>query len=400
MGYLFDERKLINDNAFIHEERLNSQYARFLEGSPTFVTYYHINNIESTTDNGFNSVERILGTNSPIRFNQIDAFPIYGLSSIMMNLNDELQGLDSSYDGEGIILPNTVKPLPNDIFTIDYLDRDYLFMVTSVSPGTIKSNDFYKIEFTIKSLHGEHTEYLDKQTIDGYTTVIDNIGSKEKVIIHKDDVDQLISLETIYNNMAEYYKLLFFDKKYNSFILTTESGKRLYDPFASMFINKFGLFNEKRKLDTIYLSIENRTPLMTMEYHNSFYQTLELRNVNLLKDKYLYNESYVNDITSIFHHYKDDAIKSVSLSNIAVFPYIPEDIITSIKSGTIEDGVDIKNKVIVDFFINLPEQPRELDFDTLNNYFLYMKNDKETFTLIPIMLYILRIYYKKFMSIS
>ena len=61
MGFKFDEKTLVNNNIFKYEDKLNSSYTRFLDKTPTYVTYYNINTIESTVDLGFSNVEKILG---------------------------------------------------------------------------------------------------------------------------------------------------------------------------------------------------------------------------------------------------------------------------------------------------------------------------------------------------
>ena len=149
MARFIDEEKIINNNAFVYEEKLNSQYTRFLERPPTFVTYYSINTIESVVDEGFLNVERLLGKNSPIKFNKIEHFPVYGLDMITPDLSEDEEGLTTSYNGDLIILPNTIAPSPNDFFIINHLDKNIIFMVTEVDYDTIKSNIFYKIGFTL-----------------------------------------------------------------------------------------------------------------------------------------------------------------------------------------------------------------------------------------------------------
>ena len=133
MGSFIKDENFLNDNIFLFEKRLGSQYSIFFDGkTPTFVTYYHINNINSIADSGFLNVENILGPESPIRFQKIESFPLYGIESIKPDLVDEDEGLNSNFDGEAIALPNTIKPLPNDFFTINYLDNTFLFMEDSL----------------------------------------------------------------------------------------------------------------------------------------------------------------------------------------------------------------------------------------------------------------------------
>ena len=100
MGILINEQKMIDENTFRYEEKIKSPTSRFLDTAPTFVTYYHINMDESTTDEGFSDVKMYIGDKSPIRFNKTENFPIYGLDQIVLQLQDDDAGLDSTYESE------------------------------------------------------------------------------------------------------------------------------------------------------------------------------------------------------------------------------------------------------------------------------------------------------------
>ena len=75
MGKFIKESNFLNDNVFAFEERLNSQYTRILDMKATYTTYFHINTENSTTDVGFENI----GENSPLKFNEIKEFPLYGI---------------------------------------------------------------------------------------------------------------------------------------------------------------------------------------------------------------------------------------------------------------------------------------------------------------------------------
>ena len=47
MAYLIQDRQFINENIFKFEQRLDSQYNRFLNKNPSFVTYYNISGNEA-----------------------------------------------------------------------------------------------------------------------------------------------------------------------------------------------------------------------------------------------------------------------------------------------------------------------------------------------------------------
>lgn len=396
MGFLLDEKKMMNETAFIHEERMGSQYARFLDKSPTYSTYYHINNIESTADNGFQSVERVLGGNSPIRFNEVKNFPIYGVEQILLNLSDELQGMDSSYEGEAVILPNTVKPLPNDMFTIDYLDQNYLFMVTEIAYDTIKSNNFYKITFTVKSLDGDDVENIKRQCSDKFTAVVSNVGTKEKCIVRDDDFQLLLELDDIYRQIAERYKMMFFNSKYNSFLYTNSIGKKVYDKYLTQFINQYQLFTEKKDFNTLHFVIEDKEQQFLLNYHDSIYRAVELQKKNLVKP-FKYTEGFVGSPMSIFSFYRDATVRSVLFEPYSMLEYIPSAIVENLNSETPE-FLDMKHQLIHEFFNDSIKTVYDISLDDLRDYFTYMGFDKDTFTLIPIVLYILRFYSKKLLS--
>lgn len=396
MGYLLDEKKMINDNIFLYEERLNSQLSRFLEKSPTFVTYYHINDNESTVDLGFQNIERILGPNSPVRFNEIKDFPIYGIDQIILSLSDELQGVDSNYEGEAIVLPNTITPYPNDMFTVNYLDQTYLFMVTEVAYDTIKSNNYYKITFTVKAMDETHKGYITNQTSDKFHCILDNIGTKEKAIIRSDDLDQLILLNEIYKNIAEYFKLLFFNAKYNSFLFKNVDGIKIYDKYMTEFINKFEIFNEKKNYSTLMLVNEDKSQTLYLEYHNSIYRAIELCDKKLITN-YVYSLAYVSNQYSVFNFYRDRNVRSIILGNGEI-PYIRTQIIDNIKNSFIDENESVCVNTIVKFFDKKINTVYDLDREKLKDYMNYMSYDFETFILTPLLLYILKYSYNKFMS--
>ena len=183
MGKIINEQSFINQNIFQYEERLNSQFTRILATKPTYVTYFHINNISSTTDVGFENVERLVGVNSPIRFNEVKDFPIHGLERIGLDLEQTEYGLDVNYESDGVILPNTVQPFVDDLFIINYLNKPYLFRISNIKYDTIKSNNFYGITFYLLSTDHEMIDQVYKQISDKYTCDIMNVGTDRKSVV-------------------------------------------------------------------------------------------------------------------------------------------------------------------------------------------------------------------------
>lgn len=311
MGYLLNEEKYINQNVFLFEERINSQIGRFIDKSPSYVTYYHINSNSSSVDLGFENVDKTLGDNSPIRFNKINSFPIYGIDQIVVSLDMDDTGLDGSYDGgEGIILPNTIIPMPNDYFTINYLDRIFTFMVTDIQYDTIRSNNFYKVVFSLKSVSGDAYDKLEKQTVESYTCFVENIGTEEHAIIRDDVAVRLQDMSKAYRYLAEEYYNLFYNKKYNVLLFEMENGTKLYDAYQTQFINTHSLLHDGHDYKVVRLSEEDSHPRMKARYRKSIYGALENQDKHLLNDFHFWT-NYLNNDESIFNFYNERNLRVV-----------------------------------------------------------------------------------------
>jgi hypothetical protein len=397
MGFLFDEKKFINDNIFQYEQRMNSQYTKFLDKSPNFTTYYHINNISSTADLGFQSIERIIGPNSPIKFKVVKDFPVYGLDNINLNLSDEDQGLDSNYDSELIILPNTIQPLPNDCFVFNYLDQNYIFKITEVQYDTIKSNNYYKISYTVNSLTEDMKAQLDLQVDEKYVCNFTNIGTKEKCLIKEEDSVLLVKLNQIYRDIVNKYRIIFFNTKYNSFLFNNGEYK-IYDKYLNHFIQTNKLLNETYNYETTFCVNEDFTNTFPLEYEQCIYRIIEKCKKAKLPTTIQYIPWVIENLTSIFKYYRDSSVMSVKF--ISGQDYINPDLLTRIQTGEKLEEDNIIDTLLIDFFNENTQTIYNIDLNKLSEYDEYIDLSFETFIKIPILLYILKFHYTNFMSIK
>lgn len=185
MAIFVNEQRMIEENTFQYEERIKSPTSRFVDTTPTFTTYYHIDIDETTTDTGFIDVASIIGHRSPIRFNKIENFPIYGLDQIVLQIQEEEAGLDGNYEGEATILPSTIKPLQNDFFIIPILKDAFVFRVTDIQYDTIMPDNFYKINFKLEYIDYDKIDEIEKQKTEEYVCVLENIGTESNCILEK-----------------------------------------------------------------------------------------------------------------------------------------------------------------------------------------------------------------------
>lgn len=398
MGRILNEQNYINNNIFDFEQRLGSQYTVFLEGNPTFVTYYHINNIESITDTGWLNVEKILGDNSPLKFQEIKDFPLYGIENIQLELSDEEEGINTSYEGTAIILPNTISPLPNDMFMISYLGKEFLFMITKLEHDTIRSQNFYKVDFYLKSISSESIEKIDSQVSEKYNCIFTNIGTEDKCLIKENEYYKLEELMKVYRDLLHKYKLLYYNKSYNSFIYKNRvEDTIIYDKYLNNFIDISHILRDDYTYDTIALSNEDYNEFFEYEFGFSIYEAILKKDKDSIP-KYLgYNLNTVTNLSSVFNYYGLDNVFSISFDELSPKQYIA----TELLIGIIENSNmnhNILYKLISDYFNKEIESIYDVSFNVLDGY--RMSYNFQEYIFIPIILFILKYYKKELLRIT
>jgi len=308
MAILLNEKRFINDNTLLFDEKINSPTVRFLETTPSFVTYYHININESTSDEGFKDVESLIGEKSPIKFQQIKDFPIYGIDQIVADLQDSEVGFDVNFAGEGTILPNTIKPLPNDYFILD-IHPEIIFRVTDIAYDNIRHDNFYKISFKLEYIDTEKLNSLNKQVHDKYTCILENIGTEEKCIINTSLYEKIEKIDAMYNDMINLYISIFYNERYNVLLGEFGGGRLIYDPYMCKFINSNKLFSIKNSIESIYLEEDHiLDKKFELKYERSIYRFFERCDLKLIKPFFYTIFNGIDRKESGFSKYKDGRI--------------------------------------------------------------------------------------------
>lgn len=282
MAYIINEQKMVEDTTFQFENRFKSPTARFIDTTPVFVTYYHVDTDNTTVDEGFMDVASVIGHRSPIRFNKIENFPLYGMDQIVLNIAEDDQGLDTTWDGDGIVLPKTIKPVPNDFFVIPTLKDYYIFRVTNIQYDTVMPDNYYKIEFKLEYIDSTKLEEIEKQVLEEHICVLENIGTETNCIIEKSSYQKIKEIENMYAEIKDLYMAMFYNDRHNVFLCEIEDNKLLYDPLQTYFINIHKLFNNKNDLSTIILTDQYDDPKRKYKYAKSVYRFLETRDMKLL----------------------------------------------------------------------------------------------------------------------
>ena len=421
MGRFIDESvytdKIIKD---IDSKLDNPKYSRYITNGPaTFVTYYNINNAESTVDSGLYTTESMYGgkEKSPIRFTEIKKFPLYELQKIQIQKAEEEYGTQVSYDGTATILPATIMPMPGDAFLLQNSSHQTMLMqITDFEYNTVKSKTYYSITFRLKYTGEEYLEGLNSQVSRRTTFVPDGSGSAGEVI-QDDTIAKMSTLSKTFEMVKNTFMRSFYVEQFNSFVCqdrvfsepTKEPGDiavnskptHIYDRLMNGFIQKNNYFNDKKSYKTLYLTNEDECPDYELDYADSIWYCLETQSIETIQGYYkaqLIN--YTDMHSSIFNFYDRQQVLFVR----TVEPYVSACYINidylspefterlAVSSSTY---TDVRHQIISDYLWKEVNSVDEIPYDIYNKLRLRSRN-REDMILTAMSLFVLNTYLTSF----
>ena len=391
MAIIINEQRMVDDNTFLYEEKIKSPTSRFLDSTPIYVTYYHINNNESTADDGFNDIDELVGRSSPLRFNKIEKFPMYGMDQIVLQIQDGEAGIDSSYESDGIILPGTIKPLINDYFIIPILKDDYVFRVTNITYDNVMPDNFYKIDFKLEYIDGDKIHDLENQKIDEYVCVLENIGTDTNCIIEKAEFTKIKEIEKMYNTIIDFYKAMFYNERHNVFMCQLDNLRNLYDPLQAEFINKHSLFKIKNDLSTMILTDQYDDSKRMLKYSKSIYKYIEMRDHKLLSTFRYNTRPGITIHESSFYRWHDKTVDVLDIPTVIPegtgYQVLSDDYVYALKYNSEVEGdyATLMQRFVRGENLRVKDIPLNLDQELV-----YLNNNLEVFFFTPIIMYIIR----------
>ena len=265
------------------KSRLNNPFYIYGDRKPTIVTYYNINHNASTIDKGSSTLYDDIGQNSSLRFNKIENFHLYGIEKINVNLDVGEYGLESPIEGEALILPNTIVPVPGDMFIINHvIDKPYLFMVTGIGIDTLYTGaNFYKISYKLTRTDMDALTSLETvQTIKRFTYKAGNVGTTLTPLIESNQAELIDKIEDNIDTLLNYYMNLFYKNSVQNFILEYEH-MYLYDPYLIEFMIRNKLFALS---GNNYFHVEQAVYIgdtFALEYDHTIFKDIEIKKSNM-----------------------------------------------------------------------------------------------------------------------
>lgn len=221
-----EERKLVTKYIDSYMRGTN-QYAKYLQSAPNFVTYYSRDNEASTENSGLGEVEDIVGPKSGIRYNRINNVPFYMVEDASPDLlNDGVLGLGYALEGTAIIIPDTVIPVPNDVFIFPYWEneehKETVFRITNVTTTAVDSNTYYQIQYQTSPYLAYELEA--EQIVERYEVVYDHVGSSKPAILVESDYLLAERVGEVFDKVAAAYIEDYYNEKLNLFVCEGDPG--------------------------------------------------------------------------------------------------------------------------------------------------------------------------------
>lgn len=383
--------------------RMSNPYYKWISKKPTIVTYWNINNKHTTLDIGKKDIYDQLGNKSPLRYNRIKDFVIYGFPRTQVEMELQEYGIEAQeIGGEILILPRTIIPQVEDLFTVDYFNKPYIFRIIKCTIDNLEipgGANFYKCSFVLDNTREDWLESINsKQLIKKLKFKISNIGTNSTCILTEEEDAALGKLSDLYEKLRGYYIELFWRDNIQTFVYNYADGQYIYDPYMIEFMIRNSLFFSDDELKYLFVDHAVHTSgTFTIEYNRTIFKDIEDKNPKLHT-----NSAYslpVHDPNSLLVDRMEDYLQlSVNLidkNSSDPINQLNNNLFDHIQENTPFDEENEMNHVLYwniivnylnqdEFSITVPE------IESLEK--IKFKYCKDLFYEIPILLYIIKSY--------
>jgi hypothetical protein len=124
-------------------------------------------------------------------------------------------------DGTATVLPKTIKPLVNDHFVMNTLNKNNLYRITDVTKTSIEQDSAYSITYQLVEENSvEELRKLEQNVVEKSRFIYAHVGTSFRTIFREEEYDALEKLERMYQEMGSLYNEYFFNNEKNTYILT------------------------------------------------------------------------------------------------------------------------------------------------------------------------------------
>lgn len=371
-----------------YNDLVNNSFYTLNDKKPTMVTYYNINKDYSSLDPGSKLQMDHLGTETPLRWNKIEDFVLYGFNRIETQTDNDEFGLEvEKIEGECYILPNTIVPTEGDLFEIEHITSStYLFIVKDVQKDTLDNgSNAYKINYKLEYI--DHNDILNK-IVYNFKMIEVREGTNIAKIVRCEDYDIAKVMDEKAVMLKKYFQELFYNDKVQTFIYMDLTEFRVYDPFMIEFLIRNKILDDG---EDSYIFVTHQIPTIntfSLEYDKTFFRVFEKCEKSKLFSSARYASmeeinSYGTTFSSRFENYYKANYLKMPGYNITC---LEDSLIFAIENNEIQTEQDsLWKNILIKYFNNTDltleevENVSEMDF----------RDAKNAFYLIPLLIFCL-----------
>lgn len=285
-----------------NKDLINNSFYTLNDKKPTIVTYYNINKELSGLDPGSKVAYDNIGDDSPLRFNKIDDFIIYGFTKIELQTENDEFGLEAEkVAGECFVLPNTIVPTEGDYFEVDHItDSTWLFIITDVQKDTLENgSNAYKLSYKLEYI--DHDRLL-KNVAEEYTMIEKREGTNIAKVIENNKLAAAKLMDKTAVMLKSYFNDLFYNDKVQTFIYTDLTEWRVYDPYMIEFLIRNKILDNG---NDSFVYVDHKIPTsktFSIDYDHTFFRVFETKDISkLVSSYYSIQLEDINAFGTVFH---------------------------------------------------------------------------------------------------
>jgi hypothetical protein len=398
LGKLVSPKDIIQNNIRDYISLSTGPYSKLLQGTPTFVTYFRKNILASKEDPSLETVVEIVGSESPISYNKIDNFILYGIEQLSISIENGDFGVDTECQGEAVIIPQTIRPLPDDAFIIGGNLNQFIFKVTDVQSSLLSGEKFYKIQFELSSWS---VDMIEEQVDGSYSLFMDDMGTGKVAILTSQNALLIDYARKIESKLIDHYVKNYFSMRYN--IINYRINEwHIYNQYLTKFIIDNNILDKgKSFLSTICLiDIFEQTPFICENYEKTIYYAVETTDHSELSFENFKLFEIHDPLTPFYNSYDKHCIVNYDedlITDINMGVFVPHEnrLVSDVKEN-ITTGNLIKDSIIL--YLNNSLEINNEFLDQLNNYNYFMA--LEEFLLLPCLIFALKKFIQNINKVS
>jgi len=409
MGYIKTADAMVTSATHMLDTLYASNFTQFLQGlgNPVIGTWYNYNEVLSGATTGSETVDELLGQNSPIRYNKISNYPVYGFNQDIIPDLEVGEGglLDLNIDMEVTLLPNNIRPSAYDYYRYTFQTatgdtRSILFRINNITMQSIRGNGYYKVGMHMIEIDDSYRyNQLEAQVAKRLTANLDTIGTNEQCIIEETDNGISALSQKVFQLLLDDYIDLFYNDKYNAILLNgwLRGGYTIYDPYLTNFIITSTIFEHGSPVITLV----NFDPEedFRRNYNKTFFRAIQTKELTDIRSDMHYQPlTFTTTNTNPFAYWGIDTVFKLNVyedrchctPNMADNGYMNYAWLKNIGSDELTHNPIID--VIIKYF-NTNNYTQLFDEETLNWFRNYeIKYDEYHIHIIPIILYLLLVF--------